>query len=359
MNTSEFDKSSLAQLGFPENAETAWLPDIDELTKLANELFSAAPCDGSRLGIVASALPDGLTPPGAGFDKVGVTAISPKGPVLPGEAQLRQLFAPKQSLGNVPDSLDTGPVIGTPPSAATTGLASPLAGLDEAVLAGIFPHNFGLPGEAELKQLLVSRTPSGSHLPSNIDAISNPATQTSVAGHEFAADSLANTEKYAEADISPQVYEAELQKLFAINSAATGRIPKSASAADIPVHSIPASIPTPGLTGSLTNLDATKIAGLSPEVYGLPGEAELQKLFASFSTPPGNVPASAGSGSSFYFLDEVKHGGVNALSPSLGAAHPPFDVNICVATFQFLKNESMVIPWPGLIMQRLPKNLRW
>ena len=194
MNTSEFDQSNLAQQGFTENSGTSSLPDIDQLTKLANELFTALPCDGSRLGIAASAVPGGLTSPLAGFDKSGVTGIAPQGFGLPGEAELRQLFAPrsKPSFESVPDSLDTGPVFGNPPSATGYGSTSSLAGLDKAVLAGIFSHDFGLPGEAELQKLLVSRTPSGSHIPGGVDAGSIPDSPTSVTAQEATAESLAD-----------------------------------------------------------------------------------------------------------------------------------------------------------------------
>ena len=162
MNTSEFDQSNLAQQGFTGNSGIASLPDVDQLTKLANELFTALPCDGSRLGIAASAVPGGYTSSLAGFDKSGVTGITSQGLGLPGEAELRQLFAPRQpSFESVPDSLDTGPVYGNPSSATAHGLTSSLAGLDKNVLAGVFAHDFGLPGEAELQKLLVSHVPSG------------------------------------------------------------------------------------------------------------------------------------------------------------------------------------------------------
>jgi len=49
MNTSEFDQANLTQHGFTGNLGTASLPDEGYLTQLANELFSALPCDGSRL----------------------------------------------------------------------------------------------------------------------------------------------------------------------------------------------------------------------------------------------------------------------------------------------------------------------
>jgi cysteine desulfurase/selenocysteine lyase len=334
MNTSEFDKSSLAQQSFTENLGTASLPDVDQLTLLANELFSALPCDGSRLGIAASAIPGGSSSPLAGFDKAGVTAIAPQAYGLPGEAELRQLFAPrKPSFESVPDTFDTGPVFGSPPN----GLTSPLAGLDQSVLAGILPHDFGLPGEAELQKLLVSYVPSGSGTPVNVDTSSIPANPASVAAHELPAESLTESEKSPETGISPQVYESDLQKLFAANPAATGRIPNSASSAGSSIPDLPASTATPGLAGSLANLDASLIAGLSPEVYGLPGEAELKQFFAPFSAPSGNSSAGTGSGSSFYFLDDLKTGGFNAQAPSLGSAHPPFDVNVVRRDFPILK----------------------
>ncbi|MDD1631505.1 MAG: cysteine desulfurase, partial [Methylococcaceae bacterium] len=121
---------------------------------------------------------------------------------------------------------------------------------------------------------------------------------------------------------------------FAANPAATGRIPNSAGSAGSSIPDLPASTATPGLAGSLANLDASLIAGLSPEVYGLPGEAELKQFFAPFSAPSGNIPAGVGSASSFYFLNELKDGGFNA--PGLGSAHPPFDVHAVRRDFPIL-----------------------
>ncbi|MFA6163760.1 MAG: family 2A encapsulin nanocompartment cargo protein cysteine desulfurase [Methylobacter sp.] len=294
MNTSNSD--------FANNAS---LPDIEQLTKLANELFTALPCDGSRIGIASSAVPNGFTSPLAGADKLEI----PQGFGLPGEAELQKFFAQSQpSFESVPDSLDTGSVFGKP--SPTT--ASPLAGLDKSVLAGILPHDFGLPDEAQLQQLLVSRVFAGSNIPESADAGSISAVPSSLADAD-------------QAGVSPQVLETELQKLFAVNTAATDSIPKSA-----------AGVPTPtatfGLTASQADFDASLIAGLSPEVYGLPGEAELQKLFA----PSGTIPASAGSGSSFYFLDELDTGGFNARSPALSSAHPPFDIQAVRRDFPIL-----------------------
>ncbi len=290
MNTSEFDQYNPSQHDFTENSGIASLPDIDHLTKLANELFTALPCDGSRLGIAAAVVPGGLSSPLAGLDKAGVTASAPQASGVPGEAELRQLFAPRQpSFESVPDSIDTGPVFANTTSAGTPDFTSPLAGLDQAVLAGILPHDFGLPGETELQQLLVSRTPSGSHMPRGFDVDSFPDSPASVTTQEATAEALAASDKSEEATISPQVLEAELQKLFAADTAATGRIPKSAAGGSIP--GIPASPPAPGLTGSLSNVEASLPVVPSSQAYGLPGEAELKKLQAVQPTSGSIIPA--------------------------------------------------------------------
>ena len=176
---------------------------------------------------------------------------------------------------------------------------------------------------------------AASIIPGSVDTGSIPAIPSSVTAQELTAESLADSDKSAEAGISPQVFEAELQKLFAANTAATGSIPKGAVESSL--SGIPTSTATPGLNGSLADLDASKIAGLSPEVYGLPGEAELLRFFAPFSAPSGKTPESAVPGSSFYFLDELKDGGFNAQAPSLGSAHPPFDVHAVRRDFPILK----------------------
>ena len=307
MNTSELEPSQLAQADF-----SASLPDVEQLTKLANELFSALPCDGSRLGIAATAVPSGSTSPLAGLDKIGAPAQDFG---LPGEAGLRQLFAPrKPSFESVPDSLDTGSVLGNP--SPTT--ASSLSGFDKSVLAGILPNDFGLPGITELQQLLVSRTPSGSHLPGTGEAKALPSAPASLTEAQALADK-GNPEAVS---LSPQVYEAQVQKLFAADRSAPENLSKNATK-------------TYGLAGTQADFDPTLIAGLSPEVYGLPGEAELQKLFGAFSTPSSSVPASVETGPSFYFLDELKTGSFNA--PALGSAHPAFDVHAVRRDFPILK----------------------
>jgi cysteine desulfurase/selenocysteine lyase len=239
------------------------LPDIEQLTQLANEMFTALPCDGSRINAALH----------------GGSSFAPKDFGLPGEAELRHAFAPRQpSFHGVADSLDTGAVLAKP---------SPLAGLDESVLAGVLPQDFGLPDQTQLQQLLVSRVPHGSSVPGSASSAASPANVAT----------------------SPQAIDAELQKHLTGSSPATQSAPTTVY----------------GMAAAMADFDASLIAGLSPQAYGLPGEAELKQLFGAFDRPTGHVPASAASGPSFYFLDELKTGGFNAQAP-FHAAHPAFDV---------------------------------
>jgi cysteine desulfurase/selenocysteine lyase len=292
MNTSNFEPSSSAQQDYK-------LPDIEQLSKLANELFSALPCDGSRLGLASSAVPGGLTSSLPGADKTGLPGIQGFG--LPGETDLQKFFAQSEpSYKDVPDRLDTGSVV----DKQSPTIASSLAGFDKSVLAGILPSDFGLPDEAQLQQLLVSRVPSGSTIP----------------GFGFgAAESIPGAE-ILKPSVSPKVPEVEVQTLFEGNAPATKSISKSGAG-------------VPDASNGFSDFDSSLIAGLSPQAYGLPGEAELQKLFAPLESTKSNPE----SGTSFYFLDELKTGGFNAQTPTLSSAHPAFDVQAIRRDFPILK----------------------
>ena len=286
MNTSNVEPTQFAQQGFTENTG---LPDIEHLTKLANELFTALPCDGSRLGQTSTLVPSGLSSPLA-------SALSVQDFSLPGDAELHKFFAKSESpYQSVPDSLDTGSVYGNNSPNTNTSLAA----LDKSILAGILPNDFGLPDEAQLQQLLVSRVPTGSSLPSFGAVEQFPAVAALIPS------------------ITPQVSEAHLQKLFT-ESAPVTDIPSSVASAPEPSH-------------VFSGFDANLIAGLSPKAYGLPGEAELQQLFV---TAP-KVPVSTSSSPSFYFLDALKTDGFN--TPALNSAHPPFDVQAARRDFPILK----------------------
>ncbi|MEI6146747.1 MAG: family 2A encapsulin nanocompartment cargo protein cysteine desulfurase [Methylococcales bacterium] len=287
MNTSKVEPTHLAQQDFTEHAA---LPDIEQITKLANELFTALPCDGSRLGQASSLIPSGLS-------SSTESVASQHNFAFQGDAVLQKFFAKSASpYHQVPDSLDTSPVF--PDNSANTSAG--LASLDKSVLAGILPNDFGLPDEAQLQQLLVSRVFTGSSVPS-LDAV-----------EQFSAPDVLKP------SIRPQDSDAQLQKLFSDNAPATERFSSNV-----------AGIPEPAQVYS--GFDASLIAGLSPKAYGLPGEDELQQLFA---TSP-KTPVSASSGSSFYFLDEIKSEGFNA--PALNSGHPAFDVLAVRRDFPILK----------------------
>jgi cysteine desulfurase/selenocysteine lyase len=302
MNTNNFEPSNTAQQGF--NQSTG-LPDIEQLTRLANELFTALPCDGSRLGLVSSAIPGGLASPLAGAQQSGIPG---QGHGLPGDAALQKFFAkPEPSFNDVPNHLDTGSVFDKP----SPSTSSSLSGFDKSVLAGVLPTDFGLPDEAQLQQLLVSHVPTGSTVPGSVLFDSIPVAQTS----------LTETDKFG---ASKQTFEAELQKILAGKTPTSNGIPNSKEN----IERIPAS------TQNFSGFDASLLARLSPEAYGLPGEAELKQLFGS----TGTIPANPESSSSFYFLDELKDSRFNAqAAPKLASAHPAFDVESVRRDFPILK----------------------
>ena len=300
MTTSNFEASMPAQQDFSPQASFL---DIGQLSKLANEMFATLPCDGSRLGVATAAVPGGIPSLLANAEKSATVDIPRQNDRLPGEAELQKLFAPRQQpIASVPDSLDTSPVFSKPSSPAL----SPLAALDKSVLAGILPHDFGLPDQAQLQQLLVSRVPSGSTIPKSGEA-----------GLSSAAASLpTDAEAVNKAAISARVLEVELQKLFTNNTAVAENMSKTA-------------IDNPVSTHGFSGFDASLIAGLTPEAFGLPGEAELLKLFA----PAKKDSVNSEPGRSFYFLDEA---GFNARAPEHVSAHPPFDVNAVRRDFPIL-----------------------
>ncbi|ESS68707.1 putative cysteine desulfurase 1 [Methyloglobulus morosus KoM1] len=337
MTISDFDKAYLNPQGLAESLGAEALPDISHLTKLANELFSALPCDGSRLNAASTAIPVGLASHLPGANKIGLSGSTPQGVGLPGEAEVRHFFASqKPSFESIPNHLNTDSGYGKPPSSGIANdLASSLSGLDASVLAGIFPHDYGLPGEAELQRLLVSSPPSESPLPGTIDTRSISTIPSTGPVQQLSGELAPATEKSVATGVSPQTSESEVQKLFAGANAATGKIPKSASSAKSSIPDYPSPVDIPELSNLRGNFDPSWVAGLSPQTYGLPGEAELQQLFAAYSQPPGRAPTSSGSVSGFYFLDEAKAAGLNA--PALGSAHPPFDVQAVRRDFPILQ----------------------
>ncbi len=300
MTTSNFEPPKSVPKNFPQTGD---LPDIAQLTKMANELFTALPCDGSRLGLAKSALPNEVqstvTSSLPGFNQASLPNVGQQAFELPGDAELKRYFAkPQGSYQGVPDSIDSSPVFGSPSTEHS------LANFDKSTLSGILPGDFGLPDEAQLQQLLVSRTPVGSHpsAPKELD------THNSVAPISIVEASKLNS--------TPQSFEAELQKLFSDNKVE------------------PSFIETPiSLPKEVNTFDPSKIGGLSAKAFGLPGEDELKELFhfnEKISVNPSSEPT-------FYFLDELKSGEYNQQSLDLRSQHPAFNVQAIRRDFPILK----------------------
>ena len=302
MTTSNFEPPTSVPQSF---SQESGLPDIGQLTKMANELFTALPCDGSRLGLAKGALPNEIpstvSSPLPGFNQSSLpTQLGQQSFDLPGDVELQKFFAkPENSYKDVPHALDTSPVLGGAPSTEHS-----LANFDKSTLSGILPSDFGLPDEAQLQQLLVSRRPAGSHpsAPPGVD------TYNPVVPAELSEASKLNS--------SPQSFETELQKLFADKKI------------EQPSFTAPSAIPT-----DLNGFNPDLIAGLTPEAYGLPGEAQIKDLFAVTEKAPVTLEEKP----TFYFLDELKTGEYNPQTAPISSAHPAFDVHAIRRDFPILK----------------------
>ena len=302
MTTSNFEPPTSVPQSF---SQESGLPDIGQLTKMANELFTALPCDGSRLGLAKAALPNEIpstvSSPLPGFNQSSLpTQLGQQSFDLPGDVELQKFFAkPENSYKDVPHALDTSPVLGGAPSTEHS-----LANFDKSTLSGILPSDFGLPDEAQLQQLLVSRRPAGSHpsAPPGVD------THNPVVPAELSEASKLNS--------PPQSFETEFQKLFADKKI------------EQPSFTSPSAIPT-----DLNGFNPALIAGLTPEAYGLPGEAKIKDLFAVTEKAPVTLEEKP----TFYFLDELKTGEYNPQTAVISSAHPAFDVHAIRRDFPILK----------------------
>ncbi|BBL58481.1 family 2A encapsulin nanocompartment cargo protein cysteine desulfurase [Methylomonas koyamae] len=85
----------------------------------------------------------------------------------------------------------------------------------------------------------------------------------------------------------------------------------------------------------LPGIDKNALSGLVSRSFGLPGEAELKQALAA---KPGHLVGSKppAAGSSFYFLNDVSALARAAQTPSLGSAHPAFDVHAVRKDFPIL-----------------------
>jgi len=163
MTTSNFGGLNSTE-HFGETVDLAnGLPDVSQLEKLANQFFTALPCDGSGagLGILANAASNVLNEQYASIDKAFIPGTSPQHFGLPGEAELQKLFSPRSaSVGSHPNSHLTT----SHPDKALSELSPPQS-LDSSLFAGINTQGFDLPGEAELRKLLAQQTLAPTALP--------------------------------------------------------------------------------------------------------------------------------------------------------------------------------------------------
>jgi len=88
---------------------------------------------------------------------------------------------------------------------------------------------------------------------------------------------------------------------------------------------------THGLSGLIGDSSSF---GVKPENFGLPGVGELKSLASPKIGAPG-----LSSGSAFYFLEDATSTARHAGAPSLGSAHPPFDVQAVRRDFPILNEK--------------------
>jgi len=157
MTTSNFDGiPSLGTASDTLNLANA-LPDVSQLEKLANELFSALPCDGTGtgVGLLSSAASNVFNEQLSSIDKTLIPGTSPNHFGVPGEAELQKLFAPRSaSVGSFPSSK----LATSHPDDALSALHAPQQPVDKSLFTGINTQGFDLPGEAELKKLLAEKS---------------------------------------------------------------------------------------------------------------------------------------------------------------------------------------------------------
>lgn len=303
------------------------LPDIDHLAQLANALFTALPCDGSRLTSAASVVSGTASANLAKVDNNRLTELLPQGLGLPGEAEIRHFLASqKPAFGGIPNNIDTESVQNHA-FAQTAGQSLPtsLSSLEKKVLAGVFQHDFGLPDHTELQKLTASLPPSANNLIKQ-NALSE-------ANQNLNEELPSSKDTYANHDISAQLFEAELQKHFAQNKTVTSKAEQS----------LPDNFTHDALTGyypdfskTVPALDTSLIAGLSPQNYGLPNDEDIKQFFSrSHERVIGSATENSQTESRLYFINDLKSDSFN--KPILGFAHPPFNVELVRRDFPILQ----------------------
>jgi len=336
MTTSDFNGIT-APTDFTGNLDIpASLPDVAQLEKIANELFSALPCDGSGsgLGLLSSAAANVFNAQLSSIDKDFVPNPSPSHYGLPGEAELQKLLSPRSaSVGSFPSSKLAG---SHPDEAAQQSLSSLSSGISKNPLASVSTQGFDLPSDSGIQKTAAPGfTPIGT-VPANAGAGFYPDT----ASAQKLSSPHTGLDKSQFTGISTQGLglpgEAELQKLLSPRPVSAGSFTDSSRLQTS--HPDTAAIQEwPVSSGSR---DKSPLAGISTQGFDLPGETELQKLLDLHLLAPKDSAKTYGTpGSSFYFLDERTAKGTNEQAAALASAHPAFDVHAVRRDFPILKEQ--------------------
>jgi cysteine desulfurase / selenocysteine lyase len=255
MTTSSNNPAESIGSGVTEPVLSDALPNIEQLTQLANKLFTALPCDGSGLANAASVASGTASANLAKVDNNRFTELLPQGLGLPGEAEIRHFFAAqKPAFSGISNNIDTESAQNHA-FAQTAGQSLPtsLASLEKQVLAGVFQHDFGLHGYTELQKIAATSTPSGNNL-INPNALSE--------AHQIVNDALPLAKiTTVTQDISEKLFDAEFQKLFAQNKAVTSKGEQS-----VPSNFTPDALIGyyPDFSKTVPQLDTSLIAGSVP-----------------------------------------------------------------------------------------------
>lgn len=155
MTTSNLDQikhSHATHEGLADLTENVALPDIEQLTRLANDFFSAKPCDGSRIGIAAN------------FAQLAVSSFPHQG------VGLQTGIVPELGIENI-----------------NTDLNKAIPAVNESQWVNFSNNNFGLTAETvELHKLLATYA----NLPGNLPILPGGATSTTSNPEFYFLDTL-------------------------------------------------------------------------------------------------------------------------------------------------------------------------
>ncbi len=332
---------ALAAAALAGQAAPAGLPDVAQLTRLANAFFAALPGQGVPTNVGGPSLPGAGVSPGAASS--GVTLVEP--PVPTG-------FAPSPSTipqGGVPPALSGAPDV--VPSTALVPDASVASGSTQSAAGSA-------PGQSV-------PTPAGPSLPGFGNAVTTPAAGVSLVEPPLAPSNGvpgAGLASGTPTDFSGFDFvqlgglsappTLDLQQLIGTTnslagsgvSPGSGGYPGSASQPGTNATGIPQApetnpppqllvdngIHTPSSAGTVDEGNAAGSPVASNTHVPLPFETDLKVLLAPLAAETSSIVPVGASASDFYFLNHVltpTSDPLPGLSSQYASAHPAFDVN--------------------------------